>query len=173
VPEHEVIAGNETADHLAKTWSEHPFTGPEPACGISFGVAKGVVRDWMNKYHIKQWEFTSGLKPAKELILGPSAERSKDLLKLNRDQLRWLVGLFTGHCHLNGHLFKLGMTDDPICEWCLEEDESAMHVHCDCEATAHLRFRHLGKFFTELGDYYDAPICRVLQFMRSVGLLKG
>jgi ribonuclease HI len=39
------IAGNETADYLAKTGSEHPFTGPEPACGISFGVAKRAVRD--------------------------------------------------------------------------------------------------------------------------------
>jgi hypothetical protein len=26
-------------------------------------------------------------------------------LKLNRDQLRWVVGLLTGHCHLKGHLF--------------------------------------------------------------------
>jgi hypothetical protein len=36
-----------------------------------------------------------------------------------------MVGLFTGHCHLKGHLFKLGLTDDPIWERCLEEDESA------------------------------------------------
>jgi hypothetical protein len=69
-----------------------------------------------------------GLKQAKELIIsGPSARRSKDLLKLNRDQLRWIVGLFTGQCHLKGHLFKLGLTDDPTCERCLEEDESATH----------------------------------------------
>jgi hypothetical protein len=45
-----------------------------------------------------------------------------------------MVGLFTGHCHLMGHLFELGLTDDPTCERCLEEDESATHVPCDCEA---------------------------------------
>jgi hypothetical protein len=89
----------------------------------------------------------NGLEQAKELILGPSAKSSKDLLKLNRDQLRWIVGLFTGHCHLKGHLFKLGLIDDPICEMCLEEDESATHVLRDCEAIAYLRFRHLGQFF--------------------------
>jgi hypothetical protein len=44
-----------------------------------------------------------------------------------------VVGLLTGHCHLKEHLFKLGLTDDPICEMCQEEDESATHIVCDCE----------------------------------------
>jgi ribonuclease HI len=100
VPGHEGIAGNDTADLLARTGSEHPFTGPEPACGISIGVAKRAVRDWTNRNNKKQWESTTVLKEAKELISGSSARRTKDLLKLNRDQLRWIVGLFTGHCHL-------------------------------------------------------------------------
>jgi ribonuclease HI len=32
---HDGIVGNETADELERTGSEHPFIGPEPACGIS------------------------------------------------------------------------------------------------------------------------------------------
>jgi hypothetical protein len=125
VPGHEGIVGNEMADQLARMGSEHPFIGPEPACGISIGVAKKVDRDWMNRRRRKKkhWESVTGLRQAKGLILGPSARRTKDLLKLNRDQLRWMVGLFTGHCHLKGHLFKLGLTDDPACERCLERDE--------------------------------------------------
>jgi ribonuclease HI len=46
VPGHEGIVGNETADQLARTGSEHPFIGPEPACRISAGNAKKAVRDW-------------------------------------------------------------------------------------------------------------------------------
>jgi hypothetical protein len=46
-----------------------------------------------------------------------------------------------------GHLFKMGLTDDPTCERCLEEDESVAHILCDCEAIANLRFRDLGQFF--------------------------
>jgi hypothetical protein len=69
-----------------------------------------------------------------------------------------MVGLFTGHSHLKGHLFKLGLADDPICERCLEEDKSTTHILWDCEAVAYLRFRHLGQFFMEPSDYYDAPI---------------
>jgi hypothetical protein len=52
---HEDIVGNETADQLARTGSEHPFLGPEPACGISIGVAKKVVRDWTDRNHEKYW----------------------------------------------------------------------------------------------------------------------
>jgi ribonuclease HI len=62
VPGHEGIVGNETAALLARTGSEHPFTEPEPACGISIGVAKRAVRDWMNRNHKKQWETTTGLR---------------------------------------------------------------------------------------------------------------
>jgi hypothetical protein len=107
VPGHEGIVGNETAYQLGRTGSEHPFKGPEPACGISVGVAKKAVSDWTSRNHKKYWESVTGL------IQGPSARRTKDLLKLNRDQLRWVVGLLTGHCHLKGHLFKFGLRKVP------------------------------------------------------------
>jgi hypothetical protein len=52
-----VMISNETADRLARTGSEHPFIGPELACGISIGVAKKAVRDWTNKQRreIRNW----------------------------------------------------------------------------------------------------------------------
>jgi hypothetical protein len=82
-----------------------------------------------------------------------------------------MAGLFTGHCHLKGHLFKLGLTDDLTCERCLEEDESATPY--ETEAIARLKFRNLGQFFMEPSGYYDVPVSKVLQFVRSVGLIKG
>jgi hypothetical protein len=63
--------------------------------------------------------------------------------------------------------------DDPTCERCLEEGESATHILCDCEAIANLRFRHLGQFFMEPSDYNVDAINKVLHFIRSVGLRKG
>jgi hypothetical protein len=81
---HESIAGNETTDQLARTGSEHLSIGPEPACGISVGVAKKAVRDWTDRNQKKRLESVTGLRQAKELIVGPSARRNKDLLKLNR-----------------------------------------------------------------------------------------
>jgi hypothetical protein len=40
----------------------------------------------------------------------------------------WMLG----HCHLKGHLFKLGLSDCPTCERCQEKDETATHVLCEC-----------------------------------------
>jgi hypothetical protein len=170
---HEGIVGNEMADQLTRMGSEHLLIGPEPACSISIGTARKQSGTGLIEIIKKHWESVTGLTQAKGLILGPSARRTKDLLKLNRDQLSWVVELLTGHCHLKGHLFKLGLTDDSICEKCLEEDKSATHILCDCEAVAHVRFHHLGQFFMEPSDYYDAPIYKVLRFIRGVGLIKG
>jgi hypothetical protein len=46
-------------------------------------------------------------------------------------------------------------------------------ILCNCDAVAHIRFRHLGQFFMEPSDYYDAAIYKVLHFIRGVGLIKG
>jgi hypothetical protein len=116
VPGHEGIAGNEIADQLAKLGSKCLFIGPATACSISVEVATKAVKDWTHRDHKNHWEFLTGLKQAKGLIQGPSARRTKELLSLNRNQLQWVGGLLTGDCHLKGHLFKMGLTDSPICE---------------------------------------------------------
>jgi hypothetical protein len=53
------------------------------------------------------------------------------------------------------------------------EEESAIHILCVCAAVAHVRFRHLGQLFMEPSDYYDAPLYKVIHFIRGVGLIKG
>jgi hypothetical protein len=59
----------------------------------------------------------------------------------------------------------MGLKNDPICERCLEADESATHVLCDCEALAYLRFRHLGQFLMKPSNFYYAPIGKVLHYI--------
>jgi hypothetical protein len=173
VPGHKGIAGNETADQLAKIGSKHPFIGPEPACGNSIGVAKKAIRDWMTMNHKKYCEFLRGLRQATGLIWRPSAKRATELLKLDRNQLRWVVGLLTGHCHLKGHLFKLGLSNCPTWKRCREEDETVTNALCECAALAHRRLRHLGQSFTGPSDYFDAPTYKILHFIRNAGFPRG
>jgi hypothetical protein len=106
VPGHEDIVGNETTDLLTRTGSVHrTWTSSRPFSWSCQERGQGLDEQESQK----QWESQTGLKQAKGLISGPSARRTKDLLELNRDQLRWVVGVLTGHCYLKGHLFKTGI----------------------------------------------------------------
>jgi hypothetical protein len=90
--------------------AECPLIGPEPACGISAGIAMKAVRDWTNRDHKKYWRSPYQDSEAKGFLQGSSARRTKGLLKLNRKQLQWVTGVPTRHYHLKGHLFKMGLT---------------------------------------------------------------
>jgi hypothetical protein len=125
-------------------------------------------REWTNRDYKKHWESLTGLKQPKGLIQGPSARRTKELLKLQRNQLRWATGLLTVHCHLKGRLIQMGFTDNPTCERC-----SDTHILCDCEAIADLRFCHLGRYFMEPNDCHTAPVSKILHFIWSIGLLES
>jgi hypothetical protein len=67
----------------------------------------------------------------------------------------------------------MGLTNGPTFERCLEKDESAAYILCDCEAIAYLRFRHLCHYFMKPGDYQDTPVSKIPHFIQSVGLLRG
>jgi hypothetical protein len=127
VPGHERSDGNEMADQLAKPGSKCSLIRPEPACGISIGVATEVVWDWKTRDHRKHWDSLthshqmtscgrmnatsrafkqdanglSGLNQAKALIQRPNAIETNGLLKLNIKQLRRVEGLLKGHCLVN------------------------------------------------------------------------
>jgi hypothetical protein len=65
------------------------------------------------------------------------------LLSLSRNQLR-MTGVPKEHCHLKGHLFKLGLVNSPEHDIHKQASEMATHLLCDCQALATLRIRHLG-----------------------------
>jgi hypothetical protein len=81
------------------------FIGPELACGISIGVVKEAARDWKKINDKKCRESVTGLIEAKGLAFTRALYQKNEVsVKIKQ---RWVVGLFTGHCHLKGHLFKL------------------------------------------------------------------
>ena len=82
-----------------------------------------------------------------------------------------MTGLLTGHYHLKGQLFKLGLVNSPERNRCKQASETASHVLCDCEAWATLRFRHLGRHFMKPGDFEDISVSKILHFVQGAGLL--
>jgi hypothetical protein len=131
-----------------------------------------VIRDWTSRKHEEHWQSICGQKQAKGFLKRkPSARKAGELLNLSRNQLRIMTGLLKGHCHLKGHLFKLGLVNSPECNRCKQASETVSHVLCDCEALVTLRFRHLGRHFMKPGDFEDISVSKILHFVQGAGLL--
>jgi hypothetical protein len=86
---------------------------------------------------------------------------------LSPNQLRILMGLLTGHCHISGHPFKLGLVDHHRCDRCKQASET---TSC-CETFATLRFRHLAQHFMKPGGFEDTALSKMLHFVQGSGLL--
>jgi hypothetical protein len=101
----------------------------------------------------------------------PSAKIAEELLNLSRKQLRILTGQLTGHCHLKGHLIKVGLANSPMCDRCKQASVTVTHSLCDCVALATLRFRHLGYHFLKPGDFEDISASKIPHFVQGLGPL--
>jgi hypothetical protein len=84
-----------------------------------------------------------------------------------------MTGLLTGHCHLKGHQFKLGLVNSSNSNRFKQASEKASHVFRDCKTFTTVRFRHLGHHFMKPGDFEDISVSKILHFVQGAGLLNG
>jgi ribonuclease HI len=168
VPGHEGIDGNERADELARKGSKTQFTGPEPFCALPTNTIYEPIKLWESKRLSFYWTSLTKLRQAKRLI---SPYNIKDVLNLEKHNLRVLTGLLTGHCTLRYHMHKLGLNDQPTCRLCLEEDETSEHIMCHCEAITRLRLNFLGKLFLTPKDIHSTPPRDILRFIKNLNII--
>ena len=91
-------------------------------------------------------------RQARELISGPCLGAKAKFLSFIRTQSRAVTGLLTGHNTQRRHLHLMWLSDIPLCRRCGAEDETSVHILCECEALASLRHAYLGYFFLEPMD---------------------
>jgi len=91
-------------------------------------------------------------RQARELISGPDLATEAQLLSFTRTQTKVVCGLLTGHNASRRHLCIMGLGDNPICTKCGTEEETSVHILCECEALASLRHTYLGSFFPDPED---------------------
>jgi hypothetical protein len=80
-----------------------------------------------------------------------------------------MMGSLTGYGHLQGHLLKLGLVDNPWYVQWKQASEKVSCVLCDCNAMAVLRFRNLGHNFLTSGDFADISVCKVSALCLNCG----
>jgi ribonuclease HI len=140
VPGHVGIEGNEKADQAAK----HAAC-PPPSILLQRGPWQTTLRSAKaNAIHqsIKrelQQEWTSGKGSACQLrhmtkSLKSNAKppsRIYEKLGNKRMEIAWMARLRTGHCSLNGYLYRFHIVDDPTCD-CGDAKETVRHLLLAC-----------------------------------------
>jgi hypothetical protein len=92
-------------------------------------------------------------------------------LSFNRTQTRAVIGLLTGHNALRRHINVMGLNDNPACRKCGTEEETSVHILCECEALASLRHTYLGSFFLDLEDIRVLGVGAIWDLVKETGLL--
>jgi ribonuclease HI len=172
VPGHRGIEGNEAADRLAKEGSSRAMIGPEPALGISPKILRGEIYQYLRRAHKEYWEGLNTCRQAKELMGGLNKKRAKQLIRYPRNKLQPIVGVLTGHCGLNKHLTVINIRNDPLCQLCFEEEETAFHFLGECPAFSALRIKLLGVDTLTAGEIRNLPISELWRIIKESGRLK-
>jgi hypothetical protein len=62
-------------------------------------------------------------------------------------QSRVVIGLLTGHNTFRRHLYVTGLSNNPTCRKCGNEEETSVHILWEGAALASLIHTHLASFF--------------------------
>ncbi|XP_018310269.1 uncharacterized protein [Mycetomoellerius zeteki] len=174
VPGHSGIRGNEIADELARGGSSARLMGPEPALGLPSCICKTKIKGWLCDRHInyRKEETRTKCRQARALLGGmPSRDLARSITALRRGETRLAVQIYTGHGFINCHMHKLGHSDNPRCRKCEHEEETSLHVLCECPAYAGQRRLFLGSVFLEPEQVCQLQVRDLLRFWRKTGLI--
>ena len=64
-----------------------------------------------------------------------------------------------------------GLTNNLTCRKCDTEEETSVHILCECEALASLRYTYLGSFFLDLEDIGELGMGAIWNIAKITGLL--
>lgn len=118
----------------------------------------------------KTWKNLQGLRQSKKLLGNYNQKRFKACISLNKNNLRILTGILTGHCKFKEHLRKLGLASEGLCRFCDEPSETPEHILESCEALTHKRIKYLGKYQISDKDIPTMDPLLILRFLRETGL---
>ncbi|XP_017473760.1 PREDICTED: uncharacterized protein LOC108364547 [Rhagoletis zephyria] len=170
VPGHTGVQGNEDADKLAREAAATRPIGPEPFLAVGPHTIREELRIEERNLIRTHWKNTPGLRQAKELLGSYNPRRSRELITLNKTNLRFITGLLTGHCRLRAHMHTLGISADDSCRYCDRVPETPRHIILECDAVSRRRQTHLGKLWPEASDIHSLQPSKLLGFIRALGL---
>lgn len=156
-PGHSDVEGYEAADKLARLDSLSKYLTAQTHIPIPHAACRNVINDWVVAKHARWWNTYSGGVHTKRFFPKPCQRWSKDLLLLERKKIRTVVGAIKSYYVLKilkilkKYLTTIGLSLDPKSSCCLE-DETGLHVICECPMLSNLRRRTLGEYFIDRSE---------------------
>jgi len=65
----------------------------------------------------------------------------------------------------------MGLSNNPTCRKCCTEEETSVHILCECEPLASLIHTYLGSFFLDLEDITKLSIGAIWKFGKGTVFL--
>ena len=165
IPGHSDQKGNEIADRLAKRGVELEVDGITPRIPISKCVITKAIKDWTAREHDKRWQNRTDCRQSKLVLPSTTHGWSRHILKRDRDDIRLLTQLVTGHANLQYHRFVMGLEDNDMCDKCGDR-QSAVHVLAECPEYIGLRMCIFGRPILYMDEIRTYSIDKVLKFAR-------
>lgn len=147
VPAHSGIWGNRMADLLAKKGAMISCYGPKPITTLRPDHTRKLCNAWLDHKGELAWRGYRTDSQSKLFLREQNRDLSDKLLTLSKEQIRTVIGIFTGHIALNEYKARFKIRDDPDCDSCNLGLETAFHFLCKCPAWAEIR-----------GDLYKAAV---------------
>ena len=105
---------------------------------------------------------------------------NKEIIKLNPTNISILIRILSGHNTLNYHLFDMGYSYNPYCEYCTTSEtqnndtaeiETATHIICDCPAFTRIRIEVYGKHIITLEKLFHEKSIKN-KFIKMIKFIK-
>ena len=140
--------GNEFADKEAKLGTTNVNNRIKVLPPDSW--AKNLIRSSVMKAWKLRWFLDKECRQTKIWFPKPNITKSQFSINQSRIKLGLFVEMITGHNRLNRHesLATKGLVD-PLCRFCLEDDETSWHVIGECPALWLKRRDSFNTFFLE------------------------
>ena len=172
IPGHEGHLGNEIADRLAKRGSMLEVAGPEPHLPTNSSFLKKKLKDWEIAKHNTEWRNRNDCRQTKLLMPKRNTIWTKEILKTDRKNIRIMTQIITGHANLNRHRYLMGLEPDPICNECMEDEETMEHLLAKCPVYAQDRYELLGGAITSIDQIRTCKIKNITNFVKRTGKLQ-
>ena len=119
---------------------------PMPRCICYAALRRNTIVSWIESYK---------LNPPKMFNILWRDKFSKDLIRVNKRDLRAATLILTGHACLNYHLSKLNRSVQPLCPLCEAEYDTVPHLLAKCPMLWQLRVEYFDTYYTTVTEIMD------------------